>query len=128
MDLQSLSTILFKHVERMNSLLLRLHYLLMIGLKQVCLLILICCMYCISLCNYSLTYTHIRVCIGFAVFLDNGIGMTETQITYFATHSLNQTGRNVLDKKYNRVTSETKSKKSVLSKFGVGAKQAGLYI
>ena len=62
------------------------------------------------------------------MFLDNGMGMTETQITYFATHSLNQTGRNILDKKYNRVTSENKSKKSVLSKFGVGAKQAGMFI
>ncbi len=51
--------------------------------------------------------------------------MSVKELKYFATHSLNHDSRDVLEKNNLNAAS---SKKSLLSKFGVGAKQAGFYL
>ena len=58
----------------------------------------------------------------FLVFLDNGIGMDPEGITAFATFALDQTTRGLAP------DSKEKNYGKFISKFGVGAKQAGFYL
>lgn len=71
---------------------------------------------------------------GYALIMDNGYGMSSKELQDFATHSLDHKARQARDsKKGLDVTASTSSipsntDQSFLSKFGVGAKQAGFYL
>lgn len=83
--------------------------------------------------HVSLHFSKEKDCeTGFAVIFDNGCGMDETELKYFAIHSLNSESRSNLERKAGIPLSSLKpgdhAKTTHLSKFGVGAKQAGFFL
>ena len=69
---------------------------------------------------------------GHAVIYDNGDGMDENSVINFATNSLNNEKRKIVAEKKNQtLTNQTEERHvddNFLSKFGVGAKQAGFFL
>lgn len=71
---------------------------------------------------------------GYALIMDNGCGMSTKELQDFATHSLDHKARFTrdskrgLDPKASSSSMPSNTENSFLSKFGVGAKQAGFYL
>ena len=71
---------------------------------------------------------------GYALIMDNGCGMSTKELQDFATHSLDHKARFTRDSKRGLDPNASSSSipantdRAFLSKFGVGAKQAGFYL
>lgn len=90
----------------------------------------------IEACSAELS-TYVRVSLhlntkeqsGYVVVYDNGKGMNKQELIYFATHSMDHEARDVVNKLQGReATLRNDSNRRFISKFGVGAKQAGFHL